>query len=116
MPELKDADGVRWRVRRRWMPLLDYLDMLNWGTNWFGVLMFVVALPFLLAWPFWALGKLCGVPWQVVVTRDGDEVATEKVKGWRASGRRIEEIAHGIRVAGVVPAPGSPPQDLRPYT
>ncbi|WP_245234149.1 hypothetical protein [Mycobacterium sp. PS03-16] len=115
MPDVKDPDGVRWRVHRRWMPLLDYLDMASWGTNWFGVVMFVLALPFLVAWPFWALGKLVGVPWKVVVTRDGDEVAEEKIKGWRDSGRRIAEIAHGIEVSGEIPAPGSSPQDLRPY-
>jgi hypothetical protein len=116
MPELNDSHGVRWRVRRRWMPLLDRLDDLNWGSDWFGVLMFALALPFVLAWPFWALGKLCGVPWKVVVTRDGDDVATEKIKGWRASRRRIAEIVEGIRVAGEVPASGSAPQDLRPYS
>ena len=32
------------------------------------------------------------MPWKVVTERDGDEVAREKVKGWRASGRRIQEI------------------------
>ncbi|KUI24560.1 hypothetical protein AU195_01930 [Mycobacterium sp. IS-1496] len=116
VPELKDANGARWRVRRRWMPLLDRLDMLNWGNDWFGLLLFVIALPLVLAWPFWALGKLCGVPWKVVVTREGEDVAEERIKGWRASGRRIAEIVDGIRVAGVVPAPGAPPQDLRPYT
>lgn len=97
---------MRWRVRRRWMPLLDYLDMLNWGANWFGLVMFVVALPFLAAWPFWALGKLCGVPWKIVVTRDGEDVAEEKVKGWRASGLRIAEIVDGVTVSGRSLRPG----------
>ena len=53
---------------------------------------------------------------ETLVTRDDEDVAEEKIKGWRASGRRIAEIVDGIRVAGVVPDPGSPPQDLRPYT
>ncbi len=29
-----------------------------------------------------ALGELCAVPWKVVVTRDGEDVAEEKVEGW----------------------------------
>ncbi|WP_231743633.1 hypothetical protein [Mycobacterium sp. GA-2829] len=103
MPDLIDAEGAKWRVRRRWMPLIDRLDMLNWGDDWFGVLMFVIALPFVLAWPFWALAKLCGVRWKVVVTRAGEVVTVEKVRGWRASGARIAEIVDGIRVAGAVP-------------
>lgn len=115
MPKFKDADGVRWSVRRHWMPLLTYLDMASWGSSWFGVLMFVIALPFLVAWPFWLLAKLFGVPWKVVAKRDGEEVAVEKVAGWRASGRRIDEISHGIRVGGRVPEPGEQIQDLRPY-
>ncbi len=115
MAEVKDPDGVRWSVHRRWMPLLDYLDMTTWGNSLFGALMFVVALPFLFAWPFWLLGKVCGVPWKIVVRRADEDVAEEKIKGWRASGRRIEEIVAGVEVAGEVPAPGVPPQDLRPY-
>ncbi|MGE2836812.1 hypothetical protein [Mycobacterium sp. SMC-4] len=116
MPHFKDADGVRWSVRRHWMPLLNYLDMASWGTSWFGVLMFVIALPFLVAWPFWLLAKLFGVPWKVVIKRADEEIAVEKVAGWRASGRRIEEITHGVRVCGRVPAPGEQVQELRPYT
>ncbi|MCK0175382.1 MULTISPECIES: hypothetical protein [Mycobacteriaceae] len=116
MPHFKDAEGVRWSVRRRWMPLIDHLDdMVSWGSGWFGVLMFVIALPFVLAWPFWLLGKFVGVPWKVVVRRDGDDFAEEKIKGWRASGERVDEIVHGLKVSGEVPPPGQPPQDLRPY-
>lgn len=46
-------------MRRRWMPLLDRLALL-------------------------APGELCGAPWKVVVTRDGEDVAEEKIEGWRA--------------------------------
>ncbi|MGE2728020.1 hypothetical protein ACQI4F_00950 [Mycolicibacterium vaccae] len=116
MPKFKDADGVRWSVRRHWAPLLEYLDMTSWGSGWFGVLMFVIALPLILAWPFWLLAKFCGVPWKVVVKRGGEEIVEEKVAGWRASGLRIDEIVHGIQVNGKVPAPGEVPEDLRPYT
>lgn len=86
------------------------------GSGWFGAVMFLIALPFLLAWPFWLLAKLVGVPWKVVVRRAGEDVAVEKIAGWRASGRRIAEITDGIRISGRVPEPGEQLQDLRPYT
>lgn len=73
--------------------------MASWGTSTFGVVMFVLALPVLLAWPFWLLAKLCGVPWKVVTERDGEEVGREKVSGWRASGRRIDEIVLEMKAA-----------------
>jgi len=97
------------------MPLFDFLDMASWGVNWFGVVMFLLALPFLIAWPFWLLAKFCGVPWKITVSRDGEEVVEEKVKGWSASRRRVEDIARGIRSFGEVPAADLPP-DMRPYT
>lgn len=100
MPEFRDADKVKWSVRRRWWPLLGPLDMASSGTSTFGVVMFLLALPALLTWPLWFIAKLCGVPWKVVTERDGDEVSTEKVKGWRASGQRIEEIVAEIRSKG----------------
>ena len=96
MPEFRDADRVKWRVRRLWWPLLGPMDMASWGSSTFGVVMFVIALPMILAWPFWLLLKFCGVPWKVVTERDGDEVAREKVRGWRASGKRIDELVAEI--------------------
>lgn len=47
MPELRDAEDVTWSVRRRWWPL----DMASSGSSASGVVMFVIALPVLLAWP-----------------------------------------------------------------
>jgi hypothetical protein len=101
MPEFRDADGVKWRVRRAQWPLLGAMDMASWGSSTFGIVMFLLALPVLLAWPLWLLAKLCGMPWKVVTERDGEEVGREKVKGWRASGRRIDEIVAEKKVAAV---------------
>ncbi|MGB3482034.1 MAG: hypothetical protein WBB07_07420 [Mycobacterium sp.] len=97
MAEFRDADGVKWTVRRAWWPLLGPLDMASSGTGAFGVVMFVIAVPMILAWPVWMFLKFCGVPWKVVTERDDVEVATEKVGGWRASGRRIGEIIDELR-------------------
>ena len=60
---------MTWRVRRAQWPLLDALDMASWGSSTFGVVMFLLALPLLAAWPIWLLAKLCGVPWKVVLDR-----------------------------------------------
>jgi hypothetical protein len=111
VPSFKDADGVRWSVRRRWWPLLGALDMASWGDSVFGVIMFLLALPVILTWPLWMLAKLCGVPWKIAVHRDGDEVRTEKVSGWRASKARIDEICAEIRAD----AEPDPLHDHRPY-
>jgi len=73
--------------------------MASSGTSVFGVVMFLLALPMLLCWPFWFVAKFCGAPWKVVTERDGEEVAREKVTGWRASGRRVNEIVAGLRGA-----------------
>ena len=100
MPEFRDADNVKWRVRRLWWPLLGPMDMASSGTSVFGLVMFVLALPMLLSWPFWFAAKFCGAPWKVVTERDGDEIAREKVTGWRASGLRVQEIVAEIRGTG----------------
>ncbi|CAN5420194.1 hypothetical protein BH11ACT7_BH11ACT7_19650 [soil metagenome] len=97
MPEFRDAEKVKWRVRRLWWPLLGAMDMASGGSSTLGLVLFVIAIPMILAWPFWLLLKFCGVSWKVVTERDGEEVAREKVSGWRASGRRIEEIVADIR-------------------
>ena len=88
-------------MRRAQWPLLYALDMASYGSSTFGVVMFLLALPLLAAWPIWLLAKLCGVPWKVVTERDGDDVAREKVKGWRASGRRIQEIVAEKKAAAI---------------
>jgi hypothetical protein len=98
VPEFRDADGVKWRVHRRWWSLWSLLDTIGIsGNGTFGAIVFVLALPILAMWPLWLLAKFCGVPWQVVTERDDDEVSSEKVRGWRASGRRIAEITAGLR-------------------
>jgi hypothetical protein len=100
VPEFRDAEDVKWSVRRRWWPLLGPLDMASSGSSGLGVVLFVIALPVLLVWPIWFAAKLCGAPWKVVTERDGQEVSLEKVRGWRASGRRIDELVTELRGGG----------------
>jgi hypothetical protein len=66
-----------------------------------GAIFAVVVLLVLLAWPFWFVAKFLGVPWTIVIERAGREVGTERVRGWRASGRRMDEIRRSILAAGV---------------
>ena len=61
----------------------------------------VIVLLVLLAWPFWFVAKFLGVPWTIVIERTGREVGTERVRGWRASERRMDEIRQSILGAGV---------------
>jgi hypothetical protein len=63
------------------------------GIDLLDVLIFLVVLPFMLAWPFWLASKWLGARWSVVIERDGTKVGEEKVRGWRRSGERIQEIA-----------------------
>lgn len=88
--EIGDAS---WTVRRKWMTAPDV------GTDSDGIVgafLTVILLLALLVWPFWFAAKFLGVPWTIVVEQRSKEVGTERVRGWRASQRRIDEIRRGI--------------------
>jgi hypothetical protein len=86
-----DPDDAEWTVRRWWFTAVPYQS----GIDLLDVLIFLVVLPFMLAWPFWLASKWLGARWSVVIERDGTKVGEEKVRGWRRSGERIQEIARG---------------------
>ncbi|WKG06053.1 hypothetical protein [Mycolicibacterium sp. HK-90] len=92
-----DPRGVGWTVRRKWMEgpttIMD-------GDSLVDVILSVGQLLCLLAWPFWFAAKFLGVPWKIVVERENREVGTERVRGWRASTRRMDEIRRHIGMAG----------------
>ncbi|SEQ32100.1 hypothetical protein SAMN04488583_2323 [Mycobacterium sp. 88mf] len=90
--------GVNWTVRRKWMygP-----DTAGDSDGVIGTVFTAVVLLVFLAWPFWFVAKFLGVPWTIVIERDGREVGTERVKGWRASERRMDEIRRNILTSGV---------------
>lgn len=97
MANVTDPNGVQWSVRRKWFSP----GLFETGFATLDMIVFVIMLPFLVAWPFWYLAKWLGVPWLVVVKRDGDEVAREHVRGWRRSGQRIEELASQAAAGGL---------------
>lgn len=83
-----DPNGTPWSVRRRWWPFPG--DALDLTFGWFEV---IVGAFFAVLWPFWLAGKFLGVPWVIVVERDGQQVGRESVRGWRRSATRITELA-----------------------
>ena len=63
------------------------------GLAFDGLIGLALAAPLLLLWPFWLLAKALGARWRIVVERDGIQMETQLVRGWRRSGARIDELA-----------------------
>jgi hypothetical protein len=118
-----DRDG-KWRVGRRWLPWRVRTKVPDWGglngislgddpiSAVIGIVLLVLMLPvlllvllvglefllLLLLVPLWVgVRVLFGLPWTVVVRRDGKLVHQEQVRGWRASAARIEAIGAQLR-------------------
>lgn len=105
-------DGVKWTVRRWWWKTIPW----ETGFATLDMIILLIVLPFMAAWPLWLLAKWCGVPWTVLVERDGTEVTRERVRGWRNSGQRIAELA-GMAEAGTAGQPRTaeqPGDDVQP--
>jgi hypothetical protein len=86
--EVTDPGGVQWSVYRRrwyWRSADDAGIELEWLAA--GTLLLVAW------WPFWFIAHWVGLRWKIVTERDGTEVGDERVRGWRKSRRRIQEIA-----------------------
>ncbi len=92
---MTDPSGNQWNIHRRWWPFPDLTDFFDVDSV---ILSIVVSLPFLLLWPFWFAAKFVGVRWRIVVERTHTEVGSELVRGYRRSGRRIDDIA--VEIAG----------------
>ncbi|VEG54303.1 Uncharacterised protein [Mycolicibacterium aurum] len=89
MKTVTDPDGATWRVRRWWWRTVPW----ETGFSTLDALIFVIVLPFMLMWPFWLASKWLGASWTVLVECEGTKVSRELVRGWRESGRRIDELA-----------------------
>ncbi|HNM10492.1 MAG TPA: hypothetical protein PKI02_03510 [Mycobacterium sp.] len=99
VPAVRDAANVRWTVRRVWWPFGTWLfDLPEWG-GLFAMGMLLLA-PLVVIWPFWLLARFLGVPWTLIVRRQGEEVRREKVKGWTGSRDRMTEILEEARREG----------------
>jgi hypothetical protein len=84
-----DPDGAQWSVRRWWFKSIPGQS----GIEFLDFIIFFIALPLMVAWPFWLMSKWLGARWSIVIERDGTKMGEEKVRGWRRSGERIQEIA-----------------------
>ncbi|MDQ3158460.1 MAG: hypothetical protein M3Q98_17370 [Actinomycetota bacterium] len=127
MPEVVDADGVTWKVKRRWLPWrlrrrvvddigdpsLDVDDLIVGLIVLVVVLLVVVFLPVVLVLAVFVaefLLLLLLLPvvvvvraslvgrWPLEVWRGKELVETESVRGWRASAERIHALLDEIRV------------------
>jgi hypothetical protein len=92
MVRVTDPSGLKWSVSRKWWDLLKLESPAFDGTPMETVQMFI-QLPLMVMWPFWLAAKWLGVPWTIVIKRNGKQVGREKVRGWRSSGARVDEIA-----------------------
>lgn len=99
MQKVEDPDGSTWRIRRWWWKTLPWQT----GFDTLDTALFLLMLPFMLMWPFWLAAKWCGVSWTVLIECDGSEVGRERVRGWRASGQRIAELAESARAGTLAP-------------
>jgi hypothetical protein len=89
MAEVTDPNGVKWSVDRAWW----VFDPVPTGSgDAFGQLVLGILLMILL-WPVSLIAHGLGLPWTIVIERDGRRVGKEKVRGWNQSGQRIQEIA-----------------------
>jgi hypothetical protein len=107
MQRFRDAEGVRWSVRRVWWAFgdIEYAPT-EWGILFW--ISFVWTACQLIAWPIWLVVKVVGLsPWTIHVRRKGKIVQSEKVKGFGASRRRIVELADELR-ARPGPVTGEP--------
>jgi hypothetical protein len=84
-----DPDGAQWTVRRWWFKAFP----IQTGIEFLDFVIFLLVLPFMVVWPFWLMSKWLGARWSIVIERDGTKMGEEKVRGWRRSGERIQEIA-----------------------
>ncbi|MGW4480309.1 hypothetical protein [Rhodococcus triatomae] len=122
---LRDDRDVRWSVRRRWLPWRRKTSVPDWGPDVgdislgddpisavIGIVLMILLLPvlvlalvvglefllLLLLVPVWVVVRVVfGLPWTVVVRREGRVVHEEGVRGWRASSERIDVIAAELR-------------------
>lgn len=97
--QVRDRDDVKWTVRRVWWPFGTWLlDLPEWGGLF--VLGIVLTALLVVIWPFWLATRFLGVPWRLIIRREGKEVRRETVKGWQASRSRIAELLDELRGEG----------------
>jgi len=107
MSEVIDPYGVRWSVRRR-----HWYDMSNWNDadavddGWSLVTFTLLAVAW---WPVWFSTHWLGLPWRIVIKRDGKTVDEEEVRGWHESRRRIREITEWAAAETLQQSPAMPP-------
>ena len=106
MPRVEGPDGVRWTIRRRWSTPSRLLP--DPGADPTGIatlIVVVLALPRLIAFPFAAAARLLGLrAWVVEASRPGAAPVRTAVRGTRAADAQVEAWAADVRA-------GRPPRE-----
>jgi hypothetical protein len=92
MAEVTDPNGVKWSVDRAWWVFDLFSGGSASGADQLGEIVLGILLTVLL-WPLFFIAHGLGLPWTIVIEREGRRVGKEKVRGWNRSGQRIQEIA-----------------------
>jgi hypothetical protein len=95
MVKVRDPNGVPWTVYRRWFPHWDFSSFHGVDPGDLGAYLLAVL------WLPWFIAKCLGVRWVISIERNGIEVCDARVRGWRTSQRRIQELA-GAAAAGTL--------------
>ena len=114
-----DAAGVRWRVYRRWG--FNYWrardEAMSGDAAEAGLI--IDLLQVVVISPFWFIAKWFGVPWTIVIERNGTEVGDVRVRGWRKSKWCIQDIVESAadgtleeKVAAQLPSVADFPPDM----
>lgn len=106
MVRVQDPRGGKWEVQRVWYlseypysPTSTHVARLA-DLPVISAVINAILLPIFLAWPFWFVAKFLGFPWKIVVRKDDREARTERVRGWKASKRRVAQIAAELELSG----------------
>jgi hypothetical protein len=96
MAKATDPKGVQWSVHRKWMcPFWDATGGSGQSAPGVGVLVLwaIILLQIIVIWPCWFIAHWLGVPWIIVIDRNGIQEFEARGHGWRESQRAIREIA-----------------------
>jgi hypothetical protein len=134
--KVKAADGSTWRVRRRWLPwrrrVRDVpdapLDVGTLGDDPISMILLVIGLVLLLPalivlivlvgelllllllLPLVTIARgLFGMPWTIEVRHERRLQYTERIRGWSATSRRVDDIATALRLGHRIPRRGEAP-------
>jgi hypothetical protein len=112
MAEVTDPHGARWSVHRRWMCPHLHMGDLGGDGQWAPgvavlVLWAIVLVQIIVVWPWWFVAHWFGVPWIIVIERNGYQEFEARGNGWRESQRAIREMVESAAAGTLRESPQS---------